>query len=298
MRPVSSFAGLGIAIFLLALGVAPATAWGEGSPRLRFKAGNGYRIAIEGRGPAAILEVTHDDGPHRRAGEVSTYVAHGAVSAAAIQVRFGDLGSVDVRFRPSGKVTRGAPVQHCKGPDRRIVRYGVFVGHIRFRGEGGYTSARIHRVKGQVLTRISFSCEVSAYLQRHPGKQAGKPTPKEAKETKLLAGFKSGVTATYFEAITTRAGETRFVAVNERTEGSLGLYRVAFAKASPLTFAFDSALSFGSVTPPAPFSGSASLRRAADGTKAWAGTLAVSFPGEPGVALTGAKFKAQLAQSW
>jgi hypothetical protein len=292
------FGILGVALMLSALVASPTSAWGEGVPEFRLPADNGYAIVVGGRGPTAFLIAIRPSRPPRPTGASSTYIAHGTVSSTAIKARFGSLGRVDVGFRPSGKVTRSKPIRRCQGANRTITSYGVFVGEVRFRGEGGYTEVNVHRVKGKVVSRPSLRCQIAAVLAGHGGDRGEGAKRKEAKTTSLVAEMRSGVTATAFKATTTRAGTTRFVAATERTEGKLGLYRVAFTKASPLTFAFDSALSFGSVTPPAPFSGTASLQRNVDGTKSWTGPLAVSFPGEPDVPLTGPEFKAQLARSW
>jgi hypothetical protein len=59
-------------------------------------------------------------------------------------------------------------------------------------------------------------------------------------------------------------------------------------------FSFDPAFSTAILTPPAPFSGSGSFQRGADGSTTWSGSLAVSFPGMPNVALAGPQFTASL----
>lgn len=179
-----------------------------------------------------------------------------------------------------------------------VTRYGVFVGAVRFRGEGGYTEVHTSRAKGKVVSARSLSCDFIAALAHVHGHRGPTAKVEEGKQTVLAANVKSGVMGTYFRATTPRTGKTRFLAVSEGTEGDLGFYRVAFATASPLTFAFDNRLSFGSVTPPPPFSGSASLQRNPGGTKTWTGPLAVSFPGQPLVPLTGPLFKTQLTQNW
>jgi hypothetical protein len=288
----------GLAAAIAALASMPAMARGDGLPRFRIPATNGYGIAIEERGAATLLTAIRPSRPPRSVGALSTYVARGRVSPTIVDTRFGSLGSVDMRFRPSAKITRGKPARHCDGRKRTIVRYGVFVGDVRFRGEDGYTSARAHRAKGEVVYQRSHDCLISALLDEYLQSLGAGKKHKEVKKTTLASGFRSGVSAVGFEATRVGAGKVSFHAAIERTEGSLGFYRAVFATASPLTFAFDSALSFGSVSPPPPFSGTASLRRNADGSKSWAGSLAVSFPGEPDVPLVGPKFKAQLTRTW
>jgi len=289
---------LGLALALATLAAPPPTAWGAGVPQFRFSATNGYDIVVGGRGPTAVLSVVRSSRTPHLSGASSTYVARGRVSTTAIRAKFGSLGAVAVRFHSSGKTVRSKPTRGCKGANRTVTRYGVFVGDVRFRGEGGYTSAHIHRAKGKVVSHPSLGCTISTVFAHPPRNRGGGAKQKSATLASLEAGFKSGVSATYFEAITTRDRKTHFAAATARTEGALALYRVVFVKASPLTFAFDNALSFASVTPPAPFSGTGSLQRDADGSKTWTGSLTVSFPGEPDVPLVGTTFTAQLARGF
>ncbi len=49
--------------------------------------------------------------------------------------------------------------------DNLVARFGVFVGELRFRGEGGYTSAEVHRVHGgSVDLAALLACRPSANL--------------------------------------------------------------------------------------------------------------------------------------
>jgi len=101
----------------------------------------------------------------------------------------------------------------------------------------------------------------------------------------------------YFGA-SERGSRAGYLAEMEQTVGSLGVFRGVAVRASPATFAFDSALSSAAVTPPAPFSGSGSFQRGLTGAKSWTGPLAVSFLGAPDVSLTDPRFKTQLTRSW
>jgi len=285
----------GILLALGALLALPGTAWGKEGSSLAFRltGSNGYRITVASQGATAFLSATQPGGPRRRQVASSTYIARGKVSPAAIDASFGDLGKVAMRFHPSGTVTHGKPRRGCRGPDRFTIRSGVFIGTLRFRGEDGYTSVEAHRVKGKVTTPLSLSC-AGGFSEAGSRPKAGQGN---AKRTTLFAGWHSGVKAMYFEAIA-QHGKARFLAATEQTEGSLAIYRFASALASPLTFAFGSTLGFASITPPPPFSGTGSLQRNADGSRAWTGSLAVSFPGDPSVPFTGPQFKTQLTRSW
>jgi hypothetical protein len=81
----------------------------------------------------------------------------------------------------------------------------------------------------------------------------------------------------------------------ERAKG-VDIIRIAGASAPSGDFVFDNAFSSATLTPPAPFSGSAIFQRNADGTISWAGSLAVSFPGMPDVPLVGPQFETTLGR--
>jgi hypothetical protein len=200
-----------------------------------------------------------------------------------------------MRFHPAGGVTYGKRHHHCVGPDRYTIQPGVFVGSVHFRGEGGYSAADVHRVKGKVVTPRRLRC-LDTFLEEF-GPAGQKSAKKRAKVTRLEAFMRSGLTAILFD-VSERAGKTGYVAEIEQTVGSVGVFRGVFVKASPATFAFDRALGSASVTPPPPFSGSGSFQRTLTGAKSWTGSLAVSFPGAANVPLTDPRFKTQLTRSW
>ncbi len=73
--------------------------------------------------------------------------------------------------------------------------------------------------------------------------------------------------------------------------GTYRSLRIVAKRSRPSRFRFDRALRTATVVPPAPFSGTATFRRGAKGSvPTWSGSLAVSFPGQPGVPLVGSAF--------
>lgn len=255
-----------------------------------FRTGNGYRISVEGHRSTVSLSVIRSRHA-RHAGASTTYLARAILDTRRIRASFGALGGVSMHFEPSGQVVHARPERGCSGIDRASTHLGVFIGSLRFRGEGGYVSVNIHRAKG----------ELSSPPQRHCAGSDGTSGEGEvrprAKRTLLGAGYRRGLGAVYFGA-STRANKARYYAVAEQGEGQIGIYRVAYATASPLTFATDGALSFASLSPPYPFSGTGSLQRDQNGSRTWTGSLAVSFPGDPNVALDGPEFRTRLTRSW
>jgi hypothetical protein len=293
----------GVLGFFLAVAIllaVPATALaGEGYDlSFRFTAGDGYRITVGGYDATALITAAKPDPTHGRYAW-STYVARGKVSPTAIHASFGALGHADMRFQQSGAVTYGKRHHHCVGADRYTIRRGVFVGTVRFRGEGGYVSAKVHRVKGKVVTPRSLTCFDSLFeeLEKFERGGGGHGTKEKPKVTRLRSFLRSGLTAIYFVA-SERGGKTQFTAEMEQTIGPLGVFRGVSTHASPATFASDKALSSAAITPPPPFNGSGIFERGPTGKKSLTGSLAVSFPGAPNVPLVDPRFKTQLTRSW
>jgi hypothetical protein len=288
---------LGIGLTVVALLAAPAAATARGGFDLsfRFPASNSYEISVDGYDATAIVVATKDDRADGRT-MWSTYIVRGKVSPTAIHADLGAIGSAAMSFHPSGRVTYGKRHRGCVGADRYTTRHGVFVGSVRFRGEGGYSSATVHRVKGKVVTPRRLACR-GAFVEREEGERAGTSVAKTARVTRLEAFLRSGLTAMFFSAARGH-GQAGYLAEIEQTVGSLGIFRGVSVRAAPSTFSANSALSSATVAPPAPFTGSASFRRAPTGAKSWTGPLAVSFPGAPDVSLTDPRLKTQLTRGW
>lgn len=294
-RPADLRGAIGAVLVFAALLMVPASAMAAGGSdlKLQLTGSDGYTISVGGYGATAIIKASK---PGRDKGRAwSTYVARGKVTASTIHASFGALGRVAMRFRPSGGVTHGKRHHHCVGPDRYAIQPGVFVGSVHFHGEGGYTAADVHRVKGKIVTPRRLRC-LDTFLEES-GQAGHKPAREKAKATRFSAFMRSGLTAMFF-GVSERGGKAGYLAEIEQTVGSVGVVRGVFVRASPATFAFDSALSFAGVTPPAPFSGSGSFQRTSTGAKSWTGSLAVSFPGAANVPLTDPRFKTQLTRSW
>jgi hypothetical protein len=77
--------------------------------------------------------------------------------------------------------------------------------------------------------------------------------------------------------------------VQERS-GGISIFRHVLLFAPDAAFSFDEQLNSATLTPPAPFAGSASFQRIDDYASRWEGPLTVSFPGRPEVPLTGRDF--------
>jgi hypothetical protein len=294
---------------------------------LRFENRDGYRFAVVAFGQTVALSVTHDHGhrKHRSRVSTTTYFAHGKVTPTSIQASFGERGRIEVQFQPSGRVVHATRKAGCKrSHDGTLADLGIFAGELRFQGEGGYTSAEVHRVPGR---SVDFAALIACLLGAGSGRHAQLPPPRSPldidipglaanlrgtsqgapgvrthpktgpKSTALLADSKVALSRTVFAAQAKDRRPVHFFAIAEASEGSIGILRFIFARGAPAAFAFDNTLSGATVTPPLPFRGSGKLEHGPGG-KSWTGSLAVSFLGAPHVPLTGSPFEAWLARGF
>ncbi len=284
-----------VLLLVLALGTllaAPPMAQAGSRPLLeaRLKSSHGYWLTIGGHGQTVSLTASPTAKPNRKRGAYAVYLARGEVSANSIRARFAGFGRIALRFHPSGRVTHGKPQRGCLGPDRTTTRHGFFTGALSFRGEDGYTATHARRVKGAAVSPPALNCA--------PRRGTGHHASQRGKRTSIEAAWKLGLDSVRFAAATDRTHGARYIAASEHSEGQVAIYRVAFARAAQRSFTSDFALSAATVKPPAPFSGTGHFQRGPNGAKTWTGTLAVSFPGEPNVVLTGAPFRTQLNRTW
>lgn len=286
---------VGVAISA-AMATLPAAA--AAKPRqvleFRLKGSGGYAISVKAvsGGPNASVQVERAPSHSSKGVALTTYIARARVSTRRITAQFPGLGRIEVRFDPSGRVLHGIPQGNCRGPDRITTRPGTFRGLIEFRGEGGYTSVSAHQAAGSAASPPALHC-LGALT---PG--SGQPPRSEPKLTTVDAIARRGLLATAFEAQSSGTQKALYLATSEETRGQLAISRIAIAPGPAGTFATDSALTFASVSPPPPFTGTGTLARNADGSRIWAGSLAVNFPGAENVPLTGPQFRTRLIRSW
>jgi hypothetical protein len=280
---------------ILAIAI-PATAGATTAPRRQMMidlgSHDGFRTRAYVTDRTITLEVVRDE-HSRHAGAGDYYYTRAHLAGHRIEGDFGPLGAVTMRFRPS-RASAGDPRPgSCDGRYRLSTSPGTFVGSWRFRGEGGYVSIDVSRAKGSLEI---FS--PSAHCQAEAGREKARKARQGPKVTYLGAYFRQGLDAVYFSARNDREGKASYFATDESGGDQFGISRYAYVEASPLTFATDDALRFASISPPYPFGGSGLIERNPDGSRAWTGSLSVSFPGAPDVALTGAQFKTQLLRQW
>jgi hypothetical protein len=98
----------------------------------------------------------------------SLYAVHnlGDLEHGVVRARFGSMGRVSLRFRPSGRARKRDPQTGCEG-GAETTEYGRFVGHLSFRGEGYF---HVSSAKGEAYISHSprLRCEKGQALETHP----------------------------------------------------------------------------------------------------------------------------------
>lgn len=243
---------------------------------------DGYKIGVSTFGSAVFLSVWRG-GNGRRV--QTAYLARGVARPERLQATFGQFGKVKMRFRESRHRTWFGQRRTCRGANRFIKRRGVFRGNLRFKGEGGYVSVRVHRAKGAVVTEAP-KC-------RHRRRGGGFQIPfgglLSQPISALLAIERQGVNATAFLAVEDRRS-TLFFATREESRGKLAIVRMAVRRKHS-RIRTNEALTAASLSPPSPFHGTGRYRAAPDGSSAWSGGLSVNFPGKPRYPLTGPEYE-------
>ena len=242
---------------------------------------DGYRVGVSTFGSAVFLEVWRGG----RGKRVSTaYLARGVAAPERLQATFGNFGKVKMRFRESRNRGWVGRRRTCRGANRFVKRRGVFRGNLRFKGEGGYVSLRVHRAKGAVVTTAP-----KCLRRRSRGPGGGFGFNFFEPESALLALSREGVDMTAILGLEGRRN-TQFIAVDEETRGKLAIVRLAVLR-KPSPIRTNESLTGASISPPPPFHGTGRYRAFPDGTTAWSGNLSVNFPGTPRFPLTGPSFE-------
>jgi hypothetical protein len=266
----------------------------EVEPRFQFAGTHGYRLLVSARAATVTIGVTHRSStPH--SGSSTTYVARGTAGANGIHANFRQFGRVDVGFHRTAEAVRGLPPDCFGGTTGAATIPGYFTGTVDFHGQGRYTVGHARRVKGEVVLPPTGQCPLVAGGANPLAEGPGELPPAKVR-MRLSALDKEGTGGLLFVA--RRAGKTGFYAERFGTVGRIGLLSYDYALGPRSSFTSDPQVSFGTVHPPEPFVGSATLRRGPGGKRSWTGDLAATFPGGEVVPLTGPQFHTTLSRSF
>lgn len=259
--------------------VPPARSYRSG---FQVETGNGYEVGVSNFGSSVILAVSKDHGKHF---SQTLYLARGVATPDRLQATFGQFGEVQMRFREAG-VHRV-----CHGPFGLTTHKGVWVGNLRFKGEGGYVSVRLHRATGGILEPSGICRRYFRHL-RHHHHHGGGSSILFSSPAALFAESRDGVDTTSVLALEF-LGESGVLATHEESRGKLAIVRSALVFIHP-AFHVNEAATAAKLAPPAPFHGTGRYHAAADGTSTWSGGLTANFPGAPRFPLTGPQYKVLL----
>jgi hypothetical protein len=275
-------------------GGAPAQGKIEVEPRLQLSGSHGFRILVSAR--RATVTIGVERGNTERAGTSTTYVARGVAGPHGIHADFHQFGRVDLTFHATAEAARGLPPDCFGGTTGAATIPGYFTGTLDFEGQDGFTAVRARRIRGEVVLPPTEQCPpVAGGVDPLFEDPAAELPPANTRMT-LAAFVKSGTGGLNFLA--RRKGKTAYVAERYGTLGRIGVFSLAYAVGPKSSFASDPQVSFGTVHPPAPFTGSATLSRGPAGKRSWTGTLTATFPGEPPVSLVGPQFHTSLSRSF
>ncbi len=253
-------------------------------PGFKIEASNGYSIFVFGaparkEHPSAIaLFVTGKNGG-------AFYSAPATVTASSIQASLGALGEIAVTFHPSGQARTerskcgGKPVSFDSG---------YYEGAIDFHGEEGFTGIDAARAPGDLGFLLDIVCPAisggsgGAFI---PGAELDIERPGSKLSPHLRVVKNRPKTRAHYE-----------VGISEVSNG-ISIERFTGLIAPAGTFTYDPRVQTATLSPPAPFSGSAQFTRSAKPANRWTGDLAVDLPGRAGVTLTGGGLQAKLAHA-
>lgn len=237
----------------------------------------------------------------RFSGRYSVYVTRnrGSLERGVVRARFGSLGRVSLRLRPSGPTRRSDPRSGCEG-GLLTARRGRFVGHLSFRGEGNYFHVASPKGNGYIAHSPRLRCEQGKAEERPPRSLRAYAAPNfvfsdEQSIALLYASTHShgryvGISAMHREE--SRPGADVQLKIVEPRRGMVTGHG-AFLDGPPgtlLTSRPGAHPATATLAPPAPFYGEAAYSEEAD---AWTGNLGVKIAGLS-LPLSGPDFHARL----
>lgn len=263
---------------------------------------NGFRISVTGS-PKGVRLVAS-----RRHEAVIYLDREGVADHDSIRARIGSLGHIDLRFHPTKRLLKH--VERCEFFGNQIYR-GYFTGSFSFRGERNFTVVQRQRIHGLAGGPLAVKCHRNQ--RKVTARIVGSAKPKLG--PKLNANMI--ISRRVVGSRTFVAGGDALTSVRSLVESGiplklsqlpqrgvpyqakvyedrirLGILRVLVAKGPVDGFSIGAEGKEATVKPPKPFSGEAEYQ--ACSAIGWRGTLKVSFPGLPNIALAGRKFFTEL----
>ncbi len=260
-------------------------------------AANGYRFSVSAvaaerkRDPSIYIRVSKG-----RRYEVQ-YLARGlSTSDGRVKARLPGVGRIAVRFNELS-ISREAIADNCKGR-ADVIRHGWFEGRIELHGEHGYTRVYGRRARGSIRQSFRHVCDQREF--GHEGSGAGRSFHLESlyagsegqrrldfSVSRFDPGAKFGEPSVFFSASSSTQRHGFSVVSSVSVEGKPTMF---------LTPDPAGVLEDASISPPAPFHGSATFHLNSPTSADWEGTLGVELPGIGDTALAGEGFWSALCE--
>lgn len=253
--------------------VVPASQTGE----FALKGSGGFSVSVSASGRRVSLTA-------KKGSSSATYSVSGIASSKRIKARFASLGLISVRFQPSGHAHRLAVARTCKGEDG-LVQPGRFIGRVEFEGEQAYTTVHASKAKGKEIVARKQVCQKEG--------EAGPPF----RLTALTAASRDGIAFVALR-VTQGSGFSAFGGTLFESVGRLAIIRSIEASADVSAFTTSESggeVTLATITPPSPFTGSATYEKQNGSPATWTGTLAGTFLGRGEVSLAGPGFIAEIS---
>jgi hypothetical protein len=255
-------------------------------PQVKFELhADGFLVAVKSEIGSDKLVLALD-----RHGEVAYYEVPAEITDDTVKARFGQLGELDYTFTPKEQA----------GPCAEF-GVGIYEGSFAFTGEDEYVHFEVDRAHGTLIGPATKGCKEGVGPRRPstPSARAAiveeEPVPKD--EATLSVSSSRHLPTRYLLAFDLKGKRGMQVWFNafqaEKVEGML-VERGAQVIARPSAFKWDLAAGTARVSPPAPFTGTASFTRGAHGRSSWRGSLSVPVLGGNPIRLTGPGFTAKL----
>jgi hypothetical protein len=277
--------------------------------RFVIRGSNGYLILVSAnpKPPKPIISASRPSISlvATRGHEEVDYTTPATVTSTTIDASLGRLGAISVSFTPSGKVLRATRPKHCRmgrfAPVVAETRLGVFTGTIRFRGEHGYTVVHARQAKGGVgdsggpiRPHEKITCR-SVSSTEAPNQSEGSPPPKrvflDVGTPRLAIGF----LASPAPSGSPLSEAYSFKGFTSERRGKIRVSHSVSVLGPASDFDFNSSLTSASVTPPTPFTGTATFQRNTGGSTSWRGSLSARLPVRGAVRFAGPRFSGELA---
>ena len=238
-------------------------------------------------------EVSVDISTARRHSLFATYSGPGRTTRRGMFGRLGRFGSVALRFQPEGKPSRlvRRPDSCTGGPKFWMTWKGTFIGSIRFHPDAhlpGFT--RMGSFPGQVSTVPRWHCPET---RKPPGFDPGAGGIDVSASNCDGRSFGANVEVDPATPPPPPGDEEATPAdFNASWTKSVGIAHVTYSisvEGGADTAVFSDDLSEGTIEPPLPFHGQATIRRQGEDWE-WGGSLSARFPGRT-VRLTGPSFE-------